>query len=313
MWTARSKTDVYGHPGNNVLDANENCVPGSILMFASLSRYDPTKNETQGVENHSVEAPLQADSVSQPEKKENLEDEIRPVDVKNVILSPRVAPIGEEMYRMVTVPKTYIYSMTLWPQRSYILRALIIQGRNLPAADDDGLSDLRFVVVMGDKRCPGSVLCRRTMSPLWKEAVEVTDVNMREGQRKPNVNVLIYDDDDGEIMEYLGRPIIPCAELDTAEPSLQFAKWYPVFSVNSGVIVGEILADFQLVLTELAIEHSMPQPSSPARSDSVLRISLVGLHDIKFLRYAVGKLWVECAISAISLSPEQSKRGAILQ
>eukprot|EP00178_Gracilaria_changii_P012106 TRINITY_DN3416_c0_g1_i1.p1 TRINITY_DN3416_c0_g1~~TRINITY_DN3416_c0_g1_i1.p1 ORF type:complete len:2205 (-),score=427.39 TRINITY_DN3416_c0_g1_i1:774-6683(-) len=305
------------YPGNNVLDANDNSVPGSILMSTSLSRYDPTKNESQSAEHTpKVGAKQQNEHVSQPEVKESNEDEIRPVEEKKVaVSSPRVARrSGEEMYRMVPVPKTYTYSMPLGPQRSYTLRALIIQGRNLPAADDDGLSDPRFVVAMGDKRSAGSVLCRRTVSPLWEEAVEVTDVNMREGQRKPNVNVLLYDDDDdGETMEYLGRSIIPCAEMDTAEPSLQFAKWYPVFSVNPGVIVGEILADFQLIPTEVAIERPMPPPPSPIRSDSVLRISLVGLRDIKFLRYAVGKLWVECAISAVSLRREQSKRGAILQ
>lgn len=300
------------YPGNNVLDATDNSVPGSILLAASLARYDPTKTESH-ISNAS-EKSVQRDLVSGPASKgNNMDDEIQPVHEPVTTVDATKKETDEDLYRIATVPKTYTYSIPLGAQRSFTLRALILQGRNLPAADDDGLSDPRFMVAMGDKSKTGSVLCRRTVSPLWEEAVEIQDINMRDGQRKPNVNVLIYDDDDGEPMQYLGRSIIPCAELDTAEPSLQFAKWYPVFSVNPGVVVGEILADFQLIPTPVAIERPMPEPPTPVRSDSVLRISLVGLRDIKFLRYAIGKLWVECAVSAVSMKPERSKKGTILQ
>lgn len=101
------------------------------------------------------------------------------------------------------------------------------------------------------------------------------------------MNVLIYNDDDGEATEYPSRPIIPIAELHSTEPSLRFAKWYSVSSVNPDVVVGEILAHFQLISTSVAIERPMSEPLTSIRSDSVIRISFVSLRDIKFLIYAI--------------------------
>lgn len=319
------------YPGNNVLESGDESkvpgkddskVPGSILMRASLSRHDPAEDSesrsmTGGDRRMSSfsRGGKRSSSFASPSSPKRGEEEIQPSQVAVASPPARTTPASPESpLRALTSPKSMIYSYPLGEERSYTLRALILQGRNLPAADESGLSDPRVLVSMGDKRKMGSVLCRQTVSPLWKELIEVQDVRIRDGERKPNVNVIISDqDDDGQEMKYLGRSIIDSSELDFAEPSLEFSKWYPVFSVNPGVIVGEVLADFQLIPTTVAIARPMPSFSLSSSTDSTLRISLVGLRDVKFLQYAVGYLFVECSISAVSVKPVQSKPGAILQ
>ena len=304
------------YPGNNVLDSEDNKVPGSILVSACLSRFDPTQADAPDYRG--------ASTLTTPEKRSPpptavangfADDEIRPSDADVETPQPKRETSSLDRHgKHLSLQKPTTYGIPLGVERSYTLRALILQGRNLPAADESGLSDPRVVVSMGDQSKKGTVLCKQTVAPLWEELIEIHDIKIRDGERKPNVNVLIYDfDGENQPMDYLGRSIIPCAELDTAEPSLQFSKWYPVFSVNPGVIVGEVLADFQLVPTELALQNPMPVPPSAVRADSALRISLVGLRDVKFLHYAAGDLFVECSISGESMKPAQSLRGAILQ
>lgn len=304
------------YPGNNVLESGDNTVPGSVLLSASLTRYDPTKDE------------FGEDRVSTPIAERNstvggsalpsgfVENESRPMDedaLEPTTPSRETSALSGPT-RALSSPKPNAYAVPLGQERSYTLRALILQGRNLPAADESGLSDPRVVVSMGDKSKMGAVFCRQTISPLWEELIEVHHIKIRDGERQPNVNVLIYDyDGEGKPMQYLGRSIIPCSELDTVEPSLEFSKWYPVFSVNPGVVVGEVLADFQVMPTELAIQSPMRPLPRPERAQSALRISLVGLRDVKFLQYAAGDLFVECSVSGDSVKPMQSKRGAILQ
>lgn len=310
------------YPGNNVLDSAVNKVPGSILLSASLSRHDPTK-QTAAEDRMPIKPPaVSAErhiSHTSPLPVLGPEPNARQADVAQVETEqtrhpPRdSATVDRPSMNPIAVAKSDTYAIPLGQERSYTLRALILQGRNLPAADESGLSDPRVVVSMGDKSQCGEVLCRQTVSPMWEELVEVMDIRIRDGERKPNVNVLIYDFEEERPMKYLGRSIIPCSELDSAEPSLEHSRWYPVFSVNPGVIVGEILADFQLIPAEMALAHPMPPLPPAAKSDSALRISLVGLRDVKFLQYAAGDLFVECAVSGVSFQSIRSKCGTILQ
>lgn len=315
------------YPGNSVLSStdndsqNPNQVPGSILMSASLSKYDPMHDD-DSVEDVPVSQTLlpgaraSADiTISESLRGDEAEDEIRPVNDAVVVASEArrssAADVSEIPY---SGPKPYSYSYPLGEERSFTLRAVIWKGRNLPAADESGLSDPVLTVSIGDKYKIGKIICKQTINPLWEETIEVDDIKIREGERKPNVNVLIYDyDGEGVPMDYLGRCIIPSALLDSVEPSLENSKWYPVFSVNPSVIVGEILADFQLVPTRIAIANPMRTLKSPGRLDSTLRISIVGLRDLRLLQYAAGSMFVECSISGVNVHCAQSTRGAILQ
>lgn len=312
------------YPGNNVLDSDDNQVPGSILLSASLSKYDPTSTDAEdedlaeAVVSSNDKVPKDASRLSTAQENDS---------IISADLVPAVATTGKDQsidapspskellgYRRSSgAPRPNAFGFPLGHKRSYTLRAYIVQGRNLPAADESGLSDPTVLVSMGNRSKYGEIICRQTVSPLWEDLIEVSDITIRDGERKPNVNVLVYDYDEDEPMQYLGRAIISSAELDVVDPSLQFAKWYPVFSVNPGVIVGEILADFQLIPTELSIARPIQPIPSPPYTESALRISLVGLRDVKFLKYAAGEIFVECSISCHSGDREKSKCGAILQ
>jgi len=312
------------YPGNNVFDADDTKVPGSILIAVSLSKHDPTAPDPTEEERESVLT--MSNKGSMPSKEPqlrvsqdnggHLETEATNEEVTSI---DATTPVNDMMeYRSSSAAaanKTY-FGLPLGPKRLYTLRAYIIQGRNLPAADESGLSDPMVTVSMGNQFEQGSIICKQTVSPLWQDLIEVKDITIRDGERKPNVNVLVYDHDDdegAEAMQYLGRSIISSAELDVAEPTLKFAKWYPVFSVNPGVIVGEILADFQLVPNEMALAKPIVMPAAPPSEDSTLRVSLLGLRDVKFLKYAAGDIFVECSISCPTGDREKSRRGEILQ
>lgn len=326
------------YPGNNVLqskdneDASDNKVPGSILMSASLTKYDPTyedDNSEDLAKPNSYAECLTPPNITVPEilRDDGPEDEIRPIET--VAATPASGwnlSQPEKRGEFFSASKPYTYSYPLGVERSYTLRAHVWKGRNLPAADDSGLSDPMITVSIGDKRKKGKYICLQTITPIWEEVVTVEDIKIRDGERKPNVNVLIYDwDGKGKPMDYLGRCIIPAIELGSAQPSLEHSKWYPVFSVNPSVIVGEILADFQLIPTEVAISSPMRPLPSPVRSDSTLRISLVGLRDLKLHQYAAGDMFVKCTISDVRMFEEcevlkveseelmESKKGTILQ
>lgn len=307
-------------PGNNVLDSTDTKVPGSLLLSTQLSRFDPTAEAAQE-EERGAAAPSVGDISLVATPPHEASQDV-PQDSQSIPASPSMPPRASSVGEgdMVSVPsghakqfKSRTYSLPLGTERRYVLRALIWQGRNLPAANPSGLSDPRFVVSIGSRSENGKVFCKQTVSPQWRELVEVTDIVIREGERKPNVNVVIYDYDNNETeMKYLGRAIIPSIEMDTADPTLEFSEWYPVFSVNPGVMVGEILADFQLVPADMAARLPPPTYIPPACTQSALRISLVGLRDLKFLKYAAGSIFVECAVSG-SYQPIRSQRGAILQ
>lgn len=204
------------------------------------------------------------------------------------------------------------FSLPLGMERVYELRALILQGRDLPAADETGLSDPFVQVSMGDQFKKGTIIRCATVAPLWEELIEVPGVTIRDGERRPNVNVLVYDWDEDGSFDNLGRAIIPACELDDIEPSVAHAKWYPVFSVNPDVKVGEILADFQLIEQHLALSRPITAPV-PVRTQSALRVSLLGLRDMHFYDYAAGLLFVECSVSGFEGKPIRSMDGAILQ
>lgn len=323
------------YPGNNVFDTNDTKVPGSLLVAASLSGFDPVMKPSAMEEDAGAAASgellylsaprsgaggstevtsdsVRFDSARVEEESSSNTSNGRQLPASAAHAAKAVGSLG------LVAPLRYYRSKTtsvpFGSERSYTLRALILQGRNLPAADESGLSDPRVVVSMGNKSCPGKVYCKQTVAPRWQEMIEVKGILIREGERKPNVNVIIYDyDDDSTPMKYLGRAIIPSSELDTVDPTLKFAEWYPVFSVNPGVMVGEILADFQLLPTEAAVSRPVPQVAPSIRTQSALRISFVGLRDVKFLKFASGDIFVECCVSGGSSQPTRSKRGAILQ
>eukprot|EP00172_Hildenbrandia_rubra_P000948 Plantae.Rhodophyta-Hildenbrandia_rubra.ctg15416.p1 GENE.Plantae.Rhodophyta-Hildenbrandia_rubra.ctg15416~~Plantae.Rhodophyta-Hildenbrandia_rubra.ctg15416.p1 ORF type:complete len:485 (+),score=74.99 Plantae.Rhodophyta-Hildenbrandia_rubra.ctg15416:301-1755(+) len=304
------------YPSNDPLSEGNSFVPGSLLVHASLALYDPTESilekEAEAEENAPETIAVSAEEVGERHDvdlnesgestglRQSTQDVFTIEDERALVSSPGVSVGG-------TGSRGGIAGV----ERQYELRALIFKGRSLPAADASGMSDPFLIVSMGNQKVKGTVTCKATVSPIWNERIIIPSINVRDGERKPNINVLIFDDNEDDDPVFLGRAIIPCSELDDRHPSLEYAKWYPVFSVNPGRTVGEILADFQLISQRAAYSQPLIFPSVPS-TKSALRVSLVGLRDVKFLQYASGTMFVEVTVSG-DPHRRSSKRGAILQ
>ena len=131
---------------------------------------------------------------------------------------------------------------------------------------------------MGNQIEFGKVIWKETVSTLLEDLIEVRDTTSRDGESIPNVNVLVYDCDEGDKrMQYLRGAIISSAKLDVVEPKSETSKRYSVFSVTPEAIVGETLADFQLMPQELVSANPMLPLASPPSVESTLRVSLVDL------------------------------------
>jgi len=279
------------YPGESQV-AEADRVPGSLLFRCNLTMMgrDPSE-EASGIDE---ERSLYAQGIRRSEmttKPEMIEGP--------TLVEPAMSNSGT-------------FSPAKGEEKLYELRALVIQGRNLPAADSTGLSDPFVVISVGDQSRKGTIICKQTIAPLWKETILVSNISVRHGERLPNVNVLVYDWDEDNEFDYLGRALVPSSDLDETEPRVEHAQWYPVFSMNPESVVGEILADFQLVEQQRA----MTVPSltvMPRATKSCMRISLIGLRDMKFLRYATGNVYCEMTVSGDSIHPVRSKRAAILQ
>ncbi|KAJ8908768.1 hypothetical protein NDN08_005473 [Rhodosorus marinus] len=179
-------------------------------------------------------------------------------------------------------------------EKFYTLKALCLQGRNLPAADQSGLSDPFVRVSMGERSKQGTASCKETVCPIWEEEIVVKNISIRENEKCPNVNILVYDHDDGPNYDYLGRAIIAGASLTDVEVDPKKAVWYDVFAFDPERTVGQILADFQLIPQE-GLEEEPPEPQERQRlfdveSSTVLRMAFLGIRDVRFLRFAHGTL-----------------------
>jgi len=212
----------------------------------------------------------------------------------------------------------------------YELNALILKGRNLPAADPSGLSDPLVKVVVGDRSQKARLICKQTSAPIWDEIITVTNIAVREGERFPNVNVMVYDWDEDFNLDFLGRAIVNSSSIEEDLPDALTARWYPVFSMSPELPMGEILADFQLrkLPDGVMLEEKDDQPLTatadlskvvmPKRSKSVLRICVVGVEDISFLQFPGGKAFLEFSVTRSSDPDDDvnvsgsTKQGALL-
>eukprot|EP00741_Cyanophora_paradoxa_P022431 tig00021489_g21657.t1 len=147
--------------------------------------------------------------------------------------------------------------------RPYEIRAHIFQGRQLPAADDNGASDPYCVVRINGKE--GRTKRKDvTTDPNWYETVILKDVLLPEDLRfAQEIQCLVYDFDRLGSDEYLGRATFPVAPL---QATLQKPSWAPIYFDDPAVKEGRILVSFQLIPASQASMiplQSIVPPSSP--------------------------------------------------
>eukprot|EP01102_Stenamoeba_stenopodia_P010751 TRINITY_DN3266_c0_g1_i1.p1 TRINITY_DN3266_c0_g1~~TRINITY_DN3266_c0_g1_i1.p1 ORF type:complete len:727 (-),score=146.31 TRINITY_DN3266_c0_g1_i1:37-2217(-) len=96
----------------------------------------------------------------------------------------------------------------------------VIEGRNLPAADFNGLSDPYCVVTIFGEEFKTKVK-KKTLNPTWEETfVHTTNGIPKEGD---SVSILVYDHDLIGKPTFLGQIIIPSSDLKAPSD-----KWYPL-------------------------------------------------------------------------------------
>eukprot|EP00656_Telonema_subtile_P051134 TRINITY_DN6814_c0_g1_i3.p1 TRINITY_DN6814_c0_g1~~TRINITY_DN6814_c0_g1_i3.p1 ORF type:complete len:910 (-),score=293.62 TRINITY_DN6814_c0_g1_i3:1309-4038(-) len=91
--------------------------------------------------------------------------------------------------------------------QEYLLRAHIFQGKELPSADDNGMSDPFLEIRMGSQKKNTSVILE-TLYPRWYETTEFQVRLPTNHEMRPDISVLVWDQDMFSA-DYLGRFIVP--------------------------------------------------------------------------------------------------------
>lgn len=113
----------------------------------------------------------------------------------------------------------------------------IVEGRNLLAADFNGLSDPYCIVTIFGEEFKTKVK-KKTLNPTWDEAfVHSTTGIPKEGD---NVSILVYDYDLIGKHNFLGQIIIPSSDLKAPSD-----KWY---TLESGKHKKKVKGDIRIVI-----------------------------------------------------------------
>eukprot|EP00658_Telonema_sp_P-2_P027401 TRINITY_DN2115_c0_g1_i3.p1 TRINITY_DN2115_c0_g1~~TRINITY_DN2115_c0_g1_i3.p1 ORF type:complete len:608 (+),score=158.63 TRINITY_DN2115_c0_g1_i3:101-1924(+) len=91
--------------------------------------------------------------------------------------------------------------------QEYMLRAHIFQGKELPSADSNGMSDPFLEIRMGSEKKVTSTL-EETLYPRWYETVEFQVRLPTNHEMRPDIQVLVWDQDTFTT-DYLGRFVVP--------------------------------------------------------------------------------------------------------
>ena len=155
--------------------------------------------------------------------------------------------------------------------------AHMVQHRSLPAGDESGLSDPTVLASTGNQSESGKVMWKQTVSTLLEDLIEVRDITSRDGEGKPNGNVLMYGCDEGDKPMSTGRGNHFFCGPGCCGTHIEVPLAVLCVLHEPWVIIDEIFADFQLIPHELAIANAMLPLASPTFLESTPRISLVDL------------------------------------
>jgi len=99
------------------------------------------------------------------------------------------------------LPKQLMFPATSY--QDYMLRAHIYQGKELPSADDNGMSDPFLEIRMGSAKKNTSMV-PETLYPRWYETQEITVRLPTNHEMRPDIGVMVYDQDPWGV-DFLGR------------------------------------------------------------------------------------------------------------
>ncbi|EME28928.1 uncharacterized protein Gasu_36640 [Galdieria sulphuraria] len=199
-------------------------------------------------------------------------------------------------------------SDTMLPMNSFefILRCYILEGRNLPAADEGGLANPFFVVRCGEYSAQSNTICYGTLFPQWFECVTL-QIPVTATRMLSDIFVMVYEHSRAKKKKLeqsplqpskcLGRVVISGAQVKRSQPTLPIGKWYPLFQVNPEIMAGEILAEFHLLPKEQ--EESLPVLNlEPRRFRACLKLSIIGALDVEYKNKTVRKASVSLRLQS---------------
>ncbi|KAJ3431796.1 c2 calcium-dependent membrane targeting [Anaeramoeba flamelloides] len=187
----------------------------------------------------------------------------------------------------------------------YQLRMHLYQGRNLPAADNNGLSDPYCMLRVGKFSAKSS---RRdeTLNPNFLETV-LLDVDLPQPlSYSPNINVMVYDWDRVGSDDFLGRFDVDIEKIGHRMPAVP--KWYKLYTDVPDNTFGEILASFQLIRARKVKNTPLPD-LTPEHKECIIEISSVGLRNL--LPYRMQKIknpYIEFDLGYDPKSEKKKKR-----
>jgi hypothetical protein len=163
-------------------------------------------------------------------------------------------------------------------KKAFQLRAHIFLGANLPAGDEDALSDPYLTVTLGGARKKTKVQ-EHTIYPDWYETV-VLDVELPEAY-PPDISLSVFDYDTVSSDEFLGRVTVPLPKVSNSQ-AVPEPQWYRLALREAIAGRGEILASFQLLPQE---SKSIPLPNiRPSTIDAEIDLGVVGLKEMAPVR-----------------------------
>ncbi|GBG24784.1 Fer-1-like protein 4 [Hondaea fermentalgiana] len=170
----------------------------------------------------------------------------------------------------------------------FALRVHVYQGKDLPAADSDGMSDpYARVRVLGEKA--GKVSRRtRTNNPLWYETVTFSRVLLPPARFAPQAVIDVYDYDRFDPDDYLGSSRILLAQPGATAYATTKPEWRLLFQVAPGDCADAAI----LVSTEIfplregnpATLPPVPNIRPTTHHKATLQIAVLGLRNLAAFR-----------------------------
>ena len=174
--------------------------------------------------------------------------------------------------------------------QEYVLRVYLFMGRDLPAADENGLSD-PFIIVKWAGESRESKVKNQTLNPGWFQTLEMTVKIPQIGTEempKPSVSLLWYDRDSFGRKDLLGRTIMTIDGSNASfrqngddyhYVSYKYADWYKLHFDALNEDKGYILAGYGLMTVEDA-RRCPPISIIPQTLPCNLNIVWIGWRDI---------------------------------
>jgi len=181
-----------------------------------------------------------------------------------------------------------------WPAtnyQDYIVRAHMYQGKGLTAADSTGMSDPFLEIRMGANKIQTSVQ-EQTLFPRWYETVEMTMKLPTNQEMRPDVNVLIFDEDiefAWTSADYLGRFVVPSKQIQAKFCDTPTYYDVMVGDEETAEAEGQVLCSFQLIRASEAKrvkekgDWGPPAPSgiAPPLEACVFEVFLIGIRNME--------------------------------